>query len=110
MLKRHVRESKYDPSVEGATLLEANPHYAHVKTVSLRDLPQIGAPVEFVPRTPVLRIEKSVTPTTSEINDIMRVQINVQIHVQINVQVNVQIYVQINVQVNVQIVLKLNRI
>ena len=45
LVKRHVRSSKYDPLVDEAELLEANPQYAHVRlnngretTVSLRDL------------------------------------------------------------------------
>ena len=45
LLKRHVRNSKYDPLVDEAELIEANPQYAHVRlcngretTVSLRDL------------------------------------------------------------------------
>ena len=44
-VKRHVRNSKYDPSVEEAELVEANPEYAYIRlksghetTVSLRDL------------------------------------------------------------------------
>lgn len=44
-LKRHVRNSKYDPIVDEVELIEANPEYAHVRfpngresTVSLRDL------------------------------------------------------------------------
>ena len=45
LLRRHVRESKYDPLVEEVDLLETNPQYAHVRlsngretTVSLRHL------------------------------------------------------------------------
>ena len=45
MIKRHVCGSKYDPLVDEAELVEANPQYAHVRlndgretTVSLRDL------------------------------------------------------------------------
>ena len=48
-LKRHVRASKYDPLVDEVELLEANPHYAHVRlpdgresTVSLRHLAPVG--------------------------------------------------------------------
>ena len=44
-LKCHVRQSKFDPAVEGVDFLEANPEYAFVQlendsecTVSLRDL------------------------------------------------------------------------
>ena len=50
LLKRHVRASKYDPAVEPVELIEANPHYAHVRfpngredTVATRDLAPIGA-------------------------------------------------------------------
>ena len=45
LLKKHVRNSKYDSLVDEAELIEANPQYAHVRlgdgretTVSLRDL------------------------------------------------------------------------
>ena len=44
-VKKHARKSKYDPLVEEAELIEANPEYAHVRlktgyetTVSLREL------------------------------------------------------------------------
>ena len=57
LLKKHVRNSKYDPLVDEAELIEANPQYAHVrlqdgceKTVSLRDLaPFTPLPVEEGP-------------------------------------------------------------
>ena len=49
LLRRHVRESKYDPLVEEVDLLETNPQYAHVRlsngretTVSLRHLAPSG--------------------------------------------------------------------
>ena len=49
LLKRHVRESKYDPLVDEVELLDANPEYAHVRfpsgretTVSLRHLAPRG--------------------------------------------------------------------
>lgn len=49
LLKRHVRQSKYEPLVEPVHLIEANPHYAHVRfpdgredTVSVRDLAPMG--------------------------------------------------------------------
>ena len=45
LLRRHNKQSKYDPLVEEVELLDANTEYAHVKfangresTVSLRDL------------------------------------------------------------------------
>ena len=44
-LKRHVRQSKYEPFVDEVELIEANPNYAHIRhndgretTVSLHDL------------------------------------------------------------------------
>ena len=53
LLKRHVRNSKYDPMVDEAELIEANPQYAHVRlcngretTVSLRDLAPYSPIVE----------------------------------------------------------------
>ncbi|KAG7158427.1 hypothetical protein Hamer_G026426 [Homarus americanus] len=52
LLRRHVRNSKYDPLVDEVELLEANPRYAHVRfpdarqsTVSLRDLAPAGQAV-----------------------------------------------------------------
>ena len=49
LLKRHVRNSKYEPLVEEVQLVEANPNYAYIqmpsgveKTVSLRDLAPAG--------------------------------------------------------------------
>ena len=49
LLKRHVRNSKYEPLVDEVELLEANPDYAHVRfdngretTVSIRDLAPNG--------------------------------------------------------------------
>ncbi len=64
LLKRHVRASKYDPLIEEADLIEANPNYAHVKlksgvekTVSLRDLAPSGE--TLTAKTPILCIKKS---------------------------------------------------
>ena len=44
-VKKHVRQSKHDPLVEEAELIEANPEYAYIRlksgnetTVSIRDL------------------------------------------------------------------------
>lgn len=49
LVKRHVRHSKYDPTVEEAELVDANPQYAHIRfpdgresSVSLRDLAPLG--------------------------------------------------------------------
>ena len=45
LLRKYVRNSKYDPLVDEAELIEANPQYAHVRlsdgretTVSIRDI------------------------------------------------------------------------
>ena len=72
LLRKHVRNSKYDPLVDEAELIEANPQYAHVRlqdgretTVSLRDvapyspeqepLPaeEVHLPAEDIPTLPV---------------------------------------------------------
>ena len=44
-IRNHTKSSKYDPPVTPATLLEINPHYAHVRlpsgveiTVNIRDI------------------------------------------------------------------------
>ena len=51
LLKRNARSSKFDPLVEEVELLQANPHYAHVRyhdgretTVSVRHLAPQGQP------------------------------------------------------------------
>ena len=48
-LRKHVRQSKYDPLLEEVEILDVNPQYAHVKlpsgaesTVSIRDLAPCG--------------------------------------------------------------------
>lgn len=53
LLKRHIRTSKTDPLVEEVELLQANPHYAHIRTqkgeettVSTRHLAPIEASVD----------------------------------------------------------------
>ena len=50
-LRKHVRQSKYDPLVEEVEVLHANPQYVHVRlpsgvesTVSIRDLAPLAAP------------------------------------------------------------------
>ena len=47
--KRHVRHSKFDPLVEKVDVLQANPHYAHIRypdgretTVSTKHLAPYG--------------------------------------------------------------------
>ena len=53
LLRRHVRQSKFEPLVQPVELLEANPDYAHVRfpegredTVSIRDLAPYANPIE----------------------------------------------------------------
>ena len=48
-MKRHERNSKYEPLVDGVELLEANPQYAHIRkpdgtetTISLKHLAPKG--------------------------------------------------------------------
>ena len=55
LMKKHVKESKYDPCVEEVELLSANPNYANIrthtgleKTVSIRDLAPISHATEDV--------------------------------------------------------------
>ena len=73
-VKRHVRQSKYDPIVEEAELLEANPEYAFVQfkngnqsTVSLRDLAPCNKPPEIVeaPPHPLPKTSEAVVPSPS---------------------------------------------
>ena len=52
LLRRHTRQSKFDPYVEEMELLEANPSYAHIRhhngretTISLRDLAPCAQPI-----------------------------------------------------------------
>ena len=54
LMRRHVRQSKYEPLVEEVELIHANPHYAFVKmdsgreaTVSTHDLAPAGKTVDF---------------------------------------------------------------
>ena len=53
LVKKHVRNSKYDDLVDEAELIEANPQYAHIRltsgretTVSLRDLAPLSPTVD----------------------------------------------------------------
>ena len=64
LVKRHVRNSKYDPLVDEAELIEANPQYAHVRlssgretTLSLRDL---------APYSPTVEDGNPLSPTTPD--------------------------------------------
>ena len=69
LLKRHVRNSKYEPLVDEVELIEANPKYAHVKfpdgrvdTVSTKHLaPQGDVIEEQTDPLPILhRVKKSL--------------------------------------------------
>lgn len=55
-VRKHVKSSKNDPPVSPATLLHANPEYAHVRlpsghetTVSIRDISEFTAPPNDLP-------------------------------------------------------------
>ena len=70
LLKRHVRQSKYDPLVDKVELLDANPYYAHVRfpngkesTVSVRHL----APAPSV-EPQDYTLEPSITGEPNEIS------------------------------------------
>ena len=70
-MKRHERNSKYEPLVDGVELLEANPQYAHIRkpdgtetTVSLKHLapkgndsnanqPQVNVPSDVISQSEV---------------------------------------------------------
>ena len=56
-LRKHVRQSKYDPQLEEVEVLDVNPQYVHVKlpsgfqsTVSIRDLAPCGEAPCHVPQ------------------------------------------------------------
>ena len=77
-MKRHVRQSKYDPSVEEVELLDANPQYAHVKlpsgretTVSLRHLAPRGdvGPVVEPPTCDPTDVISEATDTVTTSSD-----------------------------------------
>lgn len=78
LLRRHNRQSKFDPYIEEVELLEANPSYAHIKyyndretTVSLRDLALCAEPIkkhfteysQSVPEAESALQEQSCKPT-----------------------------------------------
>ena len=65
-LKRHVRNSKYEPLVDEVDLLEANPDYAYVRfpngretTVSIRHLAPVGSEVPTVDHQELVEHSKS---------------------------------------------------
>ena len=73
LLKRHVRNSKYEPLVDQVHLIEANPQYAHVRfpngresTVSIRHLkPTTSDNIENSSTNP----QNVVTTTSEQPND-----------------------------------------
>ena len=76
LLRRFVRQSKSEPLVDEVELVEANPHYAHIKfpngredTVSIRDLAPIGQELSGEPQTDhVPTVEVPPTPLTRKNN------------------------------------------
>jgi hypothetical protein len=74
LLRRHVRHSKTEPLVDEVELLEANPHYAHIRypdgretTVSIRHLAPTGDPSETVNTVPDVGDDID-TPVISDLN------------------------------------------
>ena len=70
LIRRHVRQSKYDPLVEEADLIHATPQYAHIRlkngretTVSLKDMAPLPGPES--PQLSIPPMEKS-NPCTDE--------------------------------------------
>lgn len=84
LLKRHVRNSKFEPLVDEVELIEANPQYAHVRfpdgredTVSIKHLaPQGDTRVELQhqtsqPQTPQRQTSQLQTPQRQHVADIV---------------------------------------
>ena len=70
LMRKNVRQSKYDPLVEEVELVECNPQYAHVRmsdgrecTVSLRQLAPTGAPVSTVEETGPIQLPTETEPS-----------------------------------------------
>ena len=70
LIRRHVRQSKYDPLVEEADLIHATPQYAHIRykngretTVSLKDVAPLSGPES--PQLSIPTMEES-NPCTDE--------------------------------------------
>ena len=68
MLRRFVRNSKYEPSVHEVELLDSNPSYAHIRlpdgqesTVSVRDLAPVGRSDHEVYSDPQLNEDSRAT-------------------------------------------------
>ena len=75
LLKRHVCQSKFEPLVDQAHLLEANPQYAHIRfpyeresTVSLRHLAPVSTsePREHCPIQPTASLPSE--PVNAEVH------------------------------------------
>ena len=76
LLRRFVRQSKSEPLVDEVELVEANPHYAHIKfpngqedTVSIRDLAPIGQELSGEPQTdhvPTVEVPPTDEPTSDQ--------------------------------------------
>ena len=72
-VKNHTRRSKYDPPVSSATLLHANPMYAHVRlpsgaetTVNIRDLARQPGGEDMLQTEPTQNLHPQLQPVTSE--------------------------------------------
>uniref|UniRef100_A0A0A9WQS8 ATP-dependent RNA helicase mrh4, mitochondrial n=1 Tax=Lygus hesperus TaxID=30085 RepID=A0A0A9WQS8_LYGHE len=82
LMKRNVRQSKYDPIVDEVHLLEGNPEYSHVRlpdgretTVSTRHLAPLGAPLEDITQGNLqpqeLQPESAQSPSTPSATEIL---------------------------------------
>ena len=83
LLRNFVRSSKQEPLVDEVELLEANPHYAHIRfpdgretTVSVRDLAPIGERQEVVTPAPGIDLgevveEQVPVVITAEVVDVL---------------------------------------
>ena len=81
LLRKHVQQSKYDPSTVEVELISANPNYAHIRkpngqegTVSIRDLAPAphnsnfsdSPQVESVPEQLPMTTESSTSPSQTD--------------------------------------------
>lgn len=77
LLRRHIRNSKYDPLVDEVELIEANPQYAHVRyndgresTVSTRHLAPIGDQSSYTRQGEHPLTETVVEPPSTPIGEL----------------------------------------
>ena len=82
LVKKHVRNSKYDDLVDEAELIEANPQYAHIRlssgretTVSLRDLAPYSPTADesedaSIPDIPTANCDNEAPDTTCGPNEL----------------------------------------